>query len=71
MDIFLTGWLTHEDFRRKASVLNAGMHTFQYDRTRMKNLLVPVGELEPILPFLEKVKDWELEKRNSINGTVE
>jgi hypothetical protein len=71
MDILFTGWLTHEDFRRKASVLNAGMHTFQFDRTRIKNLLVPVGELEPIQPLLEKVKAWELEKRNSINGTVE
>ncbi len=29
MDIFLTGWLTHEDFRRKASLLTAGAHTFQ------------------------------------------
>jgi hypothetical protein len=65
MDIFFTGWLTHEDFRRKASVLNAGAHTFQVDGTRIKNLVVPVRELEPLTPFMEKVKTWELEKRKS------
>jgi hypothetical protein len=62
MDIFLTGWLTHEEFRRKASVLNAGAHTFQYDRTRLKNLLVPVSELNPLGRLLEKVQLWEAEK---------
>ena len=69
MDVFLAGWLTHEDFRRKASVLNAGAHTFQVDCTRTKNLLVPVGELNPLGTLLEKVKTWELEKRNSYNVT--
>ena len=48
MDILLTGWLTHEEFRRRASVLNAGMRTFQYARTRTKNLLVPMAELNPL-----------------------
>ena len=62
MDILLTGWLTHEEFRRKASVLNAGMQTFQYDRTRTKNLLVPTTELKPIISLLDKVKAWETQK---------
>jgi hypothetical protein len=65
MDIILTGWLTHEDFRRKAKVLNAGAHTFQVDRTRLKNLLVPVGELNPLGRLLEKVRRWEVEKMAS------
>ena len=64
MDILLTGWLTHEEFRRKASVLNAGMQTFQYDRTRAKNLLVPVVDLKPLLSLLEKVRDWATQKDN-------
>jgi hypothetical protein len=45
-------------------VLNAGMHTLQYDRTRVKNLLVPVAELNPLPPLLKKVKEWEMEKRS-------
>ncbi len=64
MEIILFGWLTYEEFRRKAKVLNAGMRTFQYDRTRVKNLLVPMAELNPVGPLLKKVKDWEKEKRS-------
>jgi hypothetical protein len=62
MDILLTGWLMHEEYRRKASVLNAGMHTFQYDRTRMKNLLVPISKLNPLGELFEKVRAWEAGK---------
>jgi hypothetical protein len=63
MDILLTGWLTHEEYRRKASVLNAGMHTFQYDRTRTKNLLVPGVELNPLGPLFERVREWKSKTR--------
>lgn len=59
MEIFLVGWLTHEDFRRQASVLPAGAQTFQYARTRTKNLAVPMRELQPLPALLEKVKVWE------------
>ncbi|MFH1523372.1 MAG: hypothetical protein ABIF04_00235 [Chloroflexota bacterium] len=59
LDILLTGWLTHEEYHRKGSVLNAGMRTFQYARTRTKNLLVPGIELNPLGILFEKVRDWE------------
>ena len=36
MDIIFTGWLTHEDFRHKANVLNTGAHTFQVYDTRKR-----------------------------------
>ncbi len=62
MDIFLAGWISREEFRRKAYVLNAGMPTFQYFRTRTKNLAVSVSELEPLAPLLEKVRVWETQK---------
>ena len=62
MDILLTGWLSHEEYRRKAKVLNAGMRTFQYDRTRVKNLLVPMLELNPLGGLLTRVKEWEAER---------
>lgn len=59
MEVLLAGWLTHEEFRRKATVLNAGAHTFQYNRTRVKNLSVPMTELNPLGELFEKVRRWE------------
>jgi hypothetical protein len=58
MDILLAGYLSREDFRRKAHVLPAGNRTFQYDQTRTKNLALPVAELQPLAPLFEKVKEW-------------
>jgi hypothetical protein len=58
MDIFLAGWITHEEYRRKAKVLNSGMRTLQYDRMHEKNLLVPMAELKPLAPLLERVRVW-------------
>jgi hypothetical protein len=62
MEILLTGYLTHEEYRRRASILNAGMPTFQYASTRTKNLLVPVAELNPLGELFEKVCAWEAER---------
>ena len=62
MDILLTGYLTHEEYRRKSNVLNAGARTFQYDRTRTKNLLVPITELNPLGELFERVRAWEAER---------
>jgi hypothetical protein len=62
MEFLLTGWLTHEEYRRKAKVLNPGMHTLQYDRTHVKNLLVPMVGLNPLAPLLAHVKKWEAER---------
>ena len=62
MRIFMfpfTGYLTHEEYRRKAHVLPAGSRVFQYDQTRTKNLAVPVSELQPLAALFEKVKAWE------------
>ncbi len=57
MEIWLVGWLTHEQFRAKASVLPAGASTFQYACTRTKNLAVPMKELRPIQPLLTLIKE--------------
>ena len=64
--IRLAGWLTHEEFRRKAAVLNAGMPTFQFAHTHTKNLLVPLHALNPLGGLLERVKSWEAGKRDSV-----
>ena len=58
LDIFLAGYLTHEEFSRNASPVLPGTRVFQYDRTRTKNLAVPVSELKPLAELFERVKDW-------------
>jgi hypothetical protein len=71
MEIIFAGWLTHADFRRKASLLNAGAFTFLHDRTRIKNLMVPLSALNPLGILLEKVKIWEQEKNVASHVSVD
>jgi hypothetical protein len=59
MDIWLTGYISHEEFQRKASHVPAGSRVFQYNETRTKNLAVPVAELHSLGELLEKVKTWK------------
>lgn len=58
MDILLAGWLTREEFNRRANPLQEGARVFQYERTRTKNLAVPVHDLRPIPDLLERVLEW-------------
>ena len=58
MDIFLTGWLTRAEFNQCASPLQEGARVFQYEKTRTKNLAVPVSGLRPISELLERVTEW-------------
>jgi len=58
-EILLVGWLSREEYRRKGKVLNPGIHTFQYEHTRLKNLLVPMEELNPLVPLFKRVKEWK------------
>lgn len=58
MQILLAGYVTREEFSRRASFIQAGTRIFQYDRTRAKNLAVPVSELHPLSDLLERVKAW-------------
>jgi hypothetical protein len=59
MDIWLTGYISHEEFRRKASHVAVGSQVFQYNVTRTKNLGVPVADLQPLGELLERVKGWK------------
>jgi len=58
LDILLAGWLTREEFNQRAKPIQEGARVFQYDRTRTKNLAVPVQELKPVADLLERVKEW-------------
>ena len=64
--ILLAAWLTHEEFRSKAVVLNAGLPTFQFAHTHCRNLLVRADRLNPLGRLLEKVRSWEAEKKLSL-----
>jgi len=59
MDILLTGWITRREFRSRATLLREGSRVFQYDRTRTKNLAVPIADLHPLQDLFERVKAWE------------
>lgn len=56
MDIFLVGWMTRQEFRHKAEMLPAGISTFQYKRTRTKNLAVPMQDLHPFAELFERIR---------------
>ena len=59
MDIWLTGYLSHEEFRHKAHRVAKGSHVFQYDVTRTKNLGVTIKDLHPLEDLFTKVKAWQ------------
>ncbi len=65
MNIYLAGWIARDEFRRRAELIREGTRVFQYDRTRTKNLAVPVSELHPLGALLEKVKAWERGKNQN------
>jgi hypothetical protein len=58
MDILLAGYLTREEFNRRASFIQAGAREFQYDKTRTKSLAVPVSDLKPLSELFERVRAW-------------
>lgn len=58
MDIFLAGYISRQEFRRRATSIQPGSRVFQYTQTRTKNLAVSVSDLHPISGLLEKVRAW-------------
>jgi hypothetical protein len=59
MEIILTGYIPREEFRRKSSLIQPGSRVFQYNKTRTKNLAVPVADLKPLGRLFGQVKEWE------------
>ncbi len=59
MDILLTGYLSHEEFSRRASSIQPGSRVFQYKQTRTKNLAVPIGNLRSLSELFERVREWK------------
>ncbi len=64
METWLTGYMAHDEFRRKASPIMAGSRVFQYSETQTKNLSVPVADLRPLPELFERVREWETAKKS-------
>jgi hypothetical protein len=54
MDIFLTGWVSYEEFSQLAKPLPVNSRTFQYEHTKVKNLTLPISELKPLSHLFDK-----------------
>ena len=59
MDIILAGYISYDEFRQRCSQIQPGSRVFQYTRTKIRNLAVPVAELKPLDRLIKQVKDWE------------
>jgi hypothetical protein len=55
-DIWLAGYITREEFRRRASFIPAGSRVFQYTETKVKNLAVPTSDLRPLSDLFEHAR---------------
>jgi len=64
MEIWLAGYMPHDEFRRKASAIFAGSRVFQYSKTQTKNMSVPVGDLRSLDDLLARVKEWNATKNS-------
>jgi hypothetical protein len=55
LEVLLAGYITRDEFSRRASFIQTGSRVFQYNATHVKNLAVPISELKPLSELLERV----------------
>ena len=55
-DIWLAGYITRDEFSRRARGIQVGSRLFPSQALHVKNLAVPVSELKPLSELFEKVK---------------
>lgn len=48
MDVFLAGFISYDEFGRRAEPLPPNSRVFQYERTHLKNLSLPLSSLKPM-----------------------
>ena len=63
LEIWLAGYISEQDFRRKASASYAGSRVFQYSQTQTRSLTIPVSDLYPLEDLFGRVKKWEAQKK--------
>ncbi len=54
--MYLAGYLSREEFSRRASFIPAGAHIFPYNEIHVKNLAVPMSELRPLSELFERAR---------------
>ncbi len=70
MRIYLAGWITRDHFRQRAALLPVGSRVFQYDRTRTRNLALPISQLNPLAELLSQTRAWAKVKSNASGTSV-
>ncbi|MBI3762392.1 MAG: hypothetical protein HY260_11100 [Chloroflexi bacterium] len=58
LQIYVAGWLTKNEFRRKSKRLRPGSEVKQYRHTSTDNWAVAVRELRPMEELIEAAKKW-------------
>lgn len=58
MDIFLAGYITVGEFRKKAERLPAGSPSFPYPKTRTENMAIPIKSLYPLGELFGRAREW-------------
>ena len=48
MDVLMAGYTTYEEMGARSTLLQPNARTFQYERTHVKNLLMPLARLKPM-----------------------
>ena len=56
LDLWLAGYITREEFSRRASFLPTGSRVFPYNYTQVKNLAVPISDLRALPELFERAK---------------
>jgi hypothetical protein len=59
MEIWLAGFISHDEFRRRASFVEQGTQVFQYKQTHTRNLAVSMADLHPLAELFDRVRTWE------------
>jgi hypothetical protein len=56
IEILVVGWITREQFRQRARLLQTGSRVLQYGRTRTKNMAGPIADLKPLTRLFERAR---------------
>jgi hypothetical protein len=56
MDILMAGYVPYEEMGQRATLLQPGAKTFQYERIHVKNLALPVSKLKPLNKLFDSAR---------------
>ncbi len=64
MDIYLTGYVSYEEFRRCARPLKPTTQILPSQQVSQKSLCMPISQLKPLGHLFEMAREWEKRTRN-------